>query len=81
VKPGGRLVYATCSLLPEESEVQVEAFLGAHPGWRVVPQVAGSAPADYLLLTPARDGTDGFFAAVMEREAAQTELVPFSSLA
>jgi 16S rRNA (cytosine967-C5)-methyltransferase len=76
VKPGGRLVYATCSLLPEENEAQVEAFLAAHPAFRGVPlretapHVAGSAHPDHLSLTPARHGTDGFFAAVMIRDAA-----------
>jgi 16S rRNA (cytosine967-C5)-methyltransferase len=79
VKPGGRLVYATCSLLPEENEAQVAAFLSAHPAFRVVPlreaapQLTGSAHPDYLSLTPARHGTDGFFAAVMQREAAPAE--------
>ncbi|MGA0607885.1 RsmB/NOP family class I SAM-dependent RNA methyltransferase [Phenylobacterium sp. VNQ135] len=69
VKPGGRLVYATCSLVPEENERQVEAFLAAHPDFQVLPQeaVADSAHPAYLSLTPARHGTDGFFAAVLTR--------------
>jgi len=81
VKPGGRLVYATCSLLAEENEAQVAAFLAAHPQFRAVPlaeaapQLAGladaeGAPADHLALTPARHDTDGFFAAVLRRDAA-----------
>jgi 16S rRNA (cytosine967-C5)-methyltransferase len=76
VKPGGRLVYATCSLLPQENEAQVEAFLAAHPDFRVVPlrevapQDPDSAHPDHLSLTPARHDTDGFFAAVMQRAAA-----------
>jgi 16S rRNA (cytosine967-C5)-methyltransferase len=75
VKPGGRLVYATCSLLTEENEEQVAAFLAAHTGFHVVPlreaapHLAESAHPDYLSLTPARHGTDGFFAAVMQRSA------------
>jgi 16S rRNA (cytosine967-C5)-methyltransferase len=75
VKPGGRLVYATCSMLPEENEEQVAAFLAAHPAFQVVPlraaapQLTGSAHPDLLSLTPARHDTDGFFAAVMQRNA------------
>ena len=75
VRPGGRLVYATCSLLPQENEEQVAAFLGAHPAFHVVklsevaPRLADSAHPDYLSLTPARHDTDGFFAAVMQRGA------------
>jgi 16S rRNA (cytosine967-C5)-methyltransferase len=76
VKPGGRLVYGTCSLLHEENEDIVEAFLAAHPDFRVVPvtevlqrlnlKIAGSDK--YLHLFPHVHETDGFFAAVMERE-------------
>ncbi len=75
VKPGGRLVYATCSMLPEENEAQVAGFLAAHSGFHVVPlrdvapQLKESAHPDYLSLTPARHGTDGFFAAVLQRDA------------
>ena len=74
VKAGGRLVYATCSLLAEENEAIVEAFLAGHPDFRLVP--AGEALAaqrvplemgEYLRLDPVRHGTDGFFAAVLER--------------
>ncbi len=74
VKPGGRLVYATCSMLPQENEDQVAAFLAAHPAFHVVPlsEVApwltNSDHPDYLSLTPARHDTDGFFAAIMQRE-------------
>jgi 16S rRNA (cytosine967-C5)-methyltransferase len=76
VRPGGRLVYATCSMLPEENEAQVATFLVAHPEFHVLPlrevapQLTASADPDYLSLTPARHDTDGFFAAVMQREAA-----------
>jgi len=78
VKPGGRLVYATCSMLPQENEEQVSAFLAAHPAFHAVPlreaapQLTYSAHPDYLSLTPARHDTDGFFAAVMQRDAAST---------
>lgn len=74
VKAGGRLVYATCSLLTEENEAIVDAFLAAHHEFHQVP--AGEVLAaqriklemgDNLRLDPARHGTDGFFAAVLER--------------
>ena len=76
VKPGGRLVYATCSMLGEENEEQVAAFLGVNPAFHAVPlreaapQLSNSAHPDYLSLTPARHDTDGFFAAVLQRDAA-----------
>ncbi|MFZ5791797.1 MAG: RsmB/NOP family class I SAM-dependent RNA methyltransferase [Pseudomonadota bacterium] len=78
VKPGGRLVYATCSLLTAENEAQVERFLGAHPGFAPLPVPAVWAQAvgtpcpvegPWLRLTPARHGTDGFFAAILERRS------------
>ena len=78
VKPGGRLVYATCSMLVEENEAQVAAFLAAHPGFSVVPlqkvaaHVTTSDHPDFLSLTPARHDTDGFFAAVLQREASSS---------
>jgi 16S rRNA (cytosine967-C5)-methyltransferase len=77
VRPGGRLVYATCSLLREENEDQVAGFLAAHGDFRPVPvpdvwaeTVGGACPGTgpHLQLTPASHGTDGFFAAVMERK-------------
>jgi 16S rRNA (cytosine967-C5)-methyltransferase len=77
VKPGGRLIYATCSLLPEENEAQIEKFLAAHAEFKLIPYHTAlgfevpSAHPDYLSLTPARHGTDGFFAAVMERAAGE----------
>jgi len=72
VKPGGRLIYVTCSLLAEENEDRVEAFVERHPGFSVKPiALAGVeqyvTPEGYLRLTPHRAGTDGFFAAVIER--------------
>jgi len=69
VRPGGRLVYAVCSLLEEEGAAQVSAFLSAHSGWVHVSDaiVAGRAFGPGRLLTPAADGTDGFFIAALAR--------------
>jgi 16S rRNA (cytosine967-C5)-methyltransferase len=74
VKPGGRLVYATCSLLPDENQMQVQKFLAAHPDFTLIP-IADAWPAaptdiqgEMMALTPARHGTDGFFAAIMTRK-------------
>jgi len=80
VKPGGRLVYVTCSVLAEENSDQVARFLVAHSDFSAVPYAAawqvaigGSAPesadgrTDSLLLTPARHGTDGFFIAILQK--------------
>lgn len=66
VRPGGRLVYAVCSLLDEEGRDRFAAFLAAHPGWRAsnAPIAAGRPHGDGRLLTPAADDTDGFFVAV-----------------
>ena len=76
VRKRGRLVYATCSLLSEENETQVLAFLSRHPGFRAVPlgaawplPVPPPSAGAHLVLTPHRHGTDGFFAAVLERAA------------
>lgn len=73
VKPGGRLVYATCSLLTEENDAIADAFLAAHPDFAAVN--AGellaaqdiNCPGGRLALLPNVHGTDGFFAAVFER--------------
>jgi len=77
VKEGGRLVYATCSLLPDENEKQIERFIDNHPEFVVVPvQECGAdipnlpRTGDFLSLSPAAHNTDGFFAAVMERKKA-----------
>lgn len=74
LRPGGRLVYATCSLLAEENEAVVTAFLATHPTFALIP--AGTVlaragivlPGDMLRLLPQRHHTDGFFAAVLERQ-------------
>ena len=77
VKPGGRLVYATCSLLREENEAQVEAFLLRDPGFEILPLERawpgeeGEPPCagPFMRLTPGQHNTDGFFAAVLVRKA------------
>jgi 16S rRNA (cytosine967-C5)-methyltransferase len=74
VAPGGRLVYATCSLLTEENEHQAEKFVTEHPDFELIdaaPLLAARTPlvieGPYLKLRPDVHGTDGFFAAVFER--------------
>ncbi len=78
VKGGGRVVYATCSVLEAENEAIVRSFLAAHPNFRLIPaeQVLAeqkievpSLPAEggMFALFPHLHQTDGFFAAVLER--------------
>ena len=68
-------MYATCSILAEENELIVEAFLAAHPEFVLLPAsevlAQQNIPLDmgqYFKLTPHIHGTDGFFAAAMERK-------------
>lgn len=72
VKIGGRLVYATCSLLAEENEMQVAGFLARHPHFTRI-NLGAPLPETLhgpsLRLTPRANGTDGFFGAVLERMA------------
>ncbi|MDP7100484.1 MAG: rRNA cytosine-C5-methylase, partial [Rhodospirillales bacterium] len=80
VIPGGRLIYATCSVLPSENEDQITWFLESHSDFKALPvpkiwqAAVGTDCPDtdsigdtYLSLTPARHDTDGFFAAVLEK--------------
>jgi 16S rRNA (cytosine967-C5)-methyltransferase len=74
VKPGGRLVYGTCSLLDEENDAIVAQFLASHDNFVLVPMKDVLAEqkivlemGDYLTLLPHLHRTDGFFAAVLER--------------
>jgi 16S rRNA (cytosine967-C5)-methyltransferase len=75
VRPGGLLVFATCSLEPEENDVQVEAFLAQDPRFVREPPPSGLvpdellSPAGDLALLPHQHGTDGAFAARLRRIA------------
>ena len=71
VKPGGRMVYVTCSFFAEENEQQVEAFVARNADFKVrkiklFPEHL--TPQGYLRLTPRTAGTDGFFAALLDRK-------------
>ncbi len=70
VKPGGKLVYATCSLLPDENEMQVEAFLARNGDFEIMPIENAELGQPFMRLTPHRHATDGFFAAILTRKAA-----------
>ncbi|MFN3075679.1 MAG: RsmB/NOP family class I SAM-dependent RNA methyltransferase [Alphaproteobacteria bacterium] len=77
VRPGGRLIYATCSLLPEENEAQITHFLEVVPGYTMLPPAriwaeAVGTPYPFgdvstLSLTPHTTGTDGYFLSILER--------------
>jgi 16S rRNA (cytosine967-C5)-methyltransferase len=72
VRPGGLLVYSTCTLEPEENRERIEAFLARHPGFIVeegegVPDAVRAGP--FLEVLPHRTGTDGAFAARLRRVA------------
>jgi 16S rRNA (cytosine967-C5)-methyltransferase len=77
VRKGGRLVYATCSVLVDENEAQVSGFLARHPDFAplqleavwAAPSGPPAGTGPFLSLTPLRHGTDGFFGAVLERIA------------
>ncbi len=77
VKTGGRVIYATCSLLREENEGVIEKFTAAHPEFRIVPvqtildrrHIPLTMTDDALRLLPHRQGTDGFYAVVLEKQA------------
>lgn len=76
VKPGGRLVYATCSLFREENEDQVSAFLSRHSDYKILPlaeawegdQESMPGTGDFMRLVPKTHETDGFFAAILQKQ-------------
>ena len=78
VKPGGRLVYATCSILPRENEERIATFLARNPAFKIVRADAawresgGENPppglAEFFRASPHSTGTDGFFTAILRRE-------------
>jgi 16S rRNA (cytosine967-C5)-methyltransferase len=83
VKPGGRIAYITCSVLPPENGEQVRAFVARHPEFAVVPPsqtvtALGDKAQEFaaatlqspegLLMTPRRTGTDGFFVSVLRKQ-------------
>lgn len=80
VRPGGRIAYITCSMLPEENDEAIRAFLGRHPGFAPIApiDVLKGAESDFSLLarfatefglqlSPRRSGTDGFYLACLTR--------------
>ncbi|MGP9812173.1 RsmB/NOP family class I SAM-dependent RNA methyltransferase [Rhodopseudomonas sp. NSM] len=85
VKPGGRIAYVTCSVLPAENGGQIRAFTAAHPEFAVIPPAEVAAALwdkaedflaatrtspEGLLMTPRKTGTDGFFVSVLRKAAA-----------
>ncbi len=78
VRPGGRILYITCSVLPEENDEAVASFLARHKGFGALAAADSfrgapfdplpwSTPAGGLQLSPLRSGTDGFYARVLVR--------------
>ncbi len=69
VKPGGILVYATCTLHPDENEAVVQRFLHQHPDWNIAPPAPGTSPAAFatpegwIKVWPHRHNMDGFYGA------------------
>jgi 16S rRNA (cytosine967-C5)-methyltransferase len=74
LRPGGRLVYSTCTVNDAENSAQIADFLDRHPDFRLLdlsgpyPEIAASGGGGFAQTLPHRDGTDGFFIAALERE-------------
>jgi 16S rRNA (cytosine967-C5)-methyltransferase len=87
LKPGGRLVYATCSLLPQENQAIAEEFLHQHPEFEAIPAadvlkslfpkdklpLGCSAENPWWQLWPHIHGTDGFFGAIFQKKGSKPE--------
>lgn len=81
VKPGGRLLYATCTFARRENDDVAERFLSAHDDWsaKALPSMTGTiATGPYLQVVPGIDGADGFFYALLERSSAEKDGAPAS---
>jgi 16S rRNA (cytosine967-C5)-methyltransferase len=78
VKPGGRLIYSTCSILKEEDEDQIEKFLKEFNDFELQKVELKNYSGDFLRLTPFRNNTDGFFAAAMRKKAVCINHLPKS---
>ncbi len=70
LKPGGTMIYSTCTILPEENERMVKAFLKDHTDFSLCSfDIRGEKTEGYITLYPHRHGTDGFFISKLERRA------------
>ena len=72
VKPGGVLVYSTCTILERENREVTDAFLSAHPEFRresfLLPGPAGEVPGGQITLWPQVHGTDGFYICKLRKD-------------
>ena len=70
LKPGGTMIYTTCTILPEENERMLKNFLKTHDDFHLCSfDIRGEKIDGYITLYPHRHGTDGFFISKLERRA------------